>query len=238
MAQKHKAPGPLPEAEWAFHKVPKRELRFCAEWELARLCGKKQPPWLKLTESAKQRVKRLVLTQGAVQELPLEFAIYLQASLKEHAPGVETVALLIDFTESEGAVLDAFRYWLRSRLARKKKRTAATAVNARWRSLLAKIVVLRAVEAGFTRVAAQNKTAELWKQWRFDTATEGFLSPPHWSRALREAKTLRTSLATQPSLAIGDPPYGDPKSPSLLVFIGGFAALAGRRSILVLSPEL
>jgi len=63
------APDPLPESEWAFHKVAKDQLRYCAMWELARLCGNKQKPWRDLPDEAKARfILREQLFAGCRQQ--------------------------------------------------------------------------------------------------------------------------------------------------------------------------
>ncbi len=73
MSPKHETPIIFPEAEWAFYKVPPRELRCCAWWELNRLGGRKRKPWLKLSEAAKQRLLRLAGGQR----------YFLEAALRE-----------------------------------------------------------------------------------------------------------------------------------------------------------
>jgi hypothetical protein len=63
------APLPFPESEWAFHKVKKRDdLRYCAMWELARLRGDKQKPWLDLTPEAQARF--ILREQYSLLEIP------------------------------------------------------------------------------------------------------------------------------------------------------------------------
>lgn len=228
-APKGQAAASFPEAEWAFHKVPQGELRLCAEWELARVGGKQQKPWLQVTGAEKERLRLQLLRYGALQELPLEFGGRLPKSLGGPKGGIYVTAFVVDVTETEGTLVENFRHWLRTSPNRKKWRKKAPNLNPRWRSLLAKIVVLRANEAGLTREAAIERTAELWKKWTFDQATEGFLSPPHWSRALREAKALRRSLRTSPQVIMGDPPYLGADVPGLLYCLEEFSSLAGRR---------
>jgi hypothetical protein len=212
---------------------------LCAEWELARLCGKKQKPWLKLTEGDKKPLRRLIVRQGGLQELPMDYACSLPVLglIKRNRPGLELVVLVVDFAESEAALVASFRHWLRSSPSRKEWRKNAATLNARWRSLLAKVVVLRATEANLKRKAAIEKTAELWRHWQWDHAAAGLLSASHWSRALREAKALRKSLASLPSMMIGDPPYSGAKMPGILLALDEFPELARRRRIQVVSPK-
>lgn len=204
--RKNKTSGALPEAEWAFHKVPQCELRYCAEWELSRLCGRKQQPWLKLTDAAKQRF--VFQEQGSFQEVPIDIGHSLKRCLKKSAPAVQVITFIVDFRENESALLEIFRFWFKSSPHRKKCQKKSATLNGRWRSLLAKIVVLRATEAGFSRAAAKEKTLALWKKWQLNDATSGILSAPHWSRALREAKALRKPLPARNPMIIGNPPYG------------------------------
>ena len=202
------------EYEWAFHKVKKNELRYCAQWELARLCGKKEKPWLKLTKAAKRRF--IYSDQGSLKELDAAAGEVLRPWLKISLPAVKMITLVVDFREDQSVLLKLFENWLESSPYRKRfQRDSAN----RWRSLLSKIVILRAAEAGLSRKAAIQKTAELWRQWKLNGATEGILSAPHWSRALREAKALRRPLQSDKGhLLIGDPPFDDAKpSPFFLV---------------------
>jgi hypothetical protein len=207
MAKKQRAPTILLEAEWAFHKVPQKELRCCAEWELARLCGKQQEPWLKLTKAKKERLLRIITTQTGLHEVPSAFIpLFKEEIPNKYTPGMELITLLVDFSESDASLVKSFRNWLRSSKTRKKWRKKSGVRNTRWRGLLAKIVVLRTHEAGLTRKAAQEETAELWRHWQLDKASAGFLSPEHWSRALSEAKALRVLWVSQTFVALGDPP--------------------------------
>src|SRR2546426_115316 len=128
----------FPDSEWAFHKVPKHELRLCAKWELARLCGQKQKPWLKLTDKTKVRFTR---EQSSLQEIPAKVGNWLNGWLKKETRAVKTITFLIDFQEHDGALIEMFRYWLKS-----SKRKEWQQQHARWRSLLVKSVVLRATE--------------------------------------------------------------------------------------------
>ncbi len=250
MAQRRKAPKPFPEAEWAFHRLHKKELRLCAEWELARLCGRKQKPWLKLTVATKKRLKRLTSRQGGLQELPMEFAHTWVHGHADHSgqhshpdlagmplQGLEVIAFLVDFTETEDTLVHGFRAWLRSSPSRRKWRETAATLNTRWRSLLARIVVLRATEANLTRSAAIEKTSELWRHWQIDKARAGLLSPSHWSRALRQAKALRKAFKSQPSLAFGNPPYSGATLPGVLLVLDDFPELARRRRVQLILPK-
>jgi hypothetical protein len=250
MAQQRKAPKPFPEAEWAFHKVLKNELRLCAEWELARLCGRRQKPWLNLKEAEKKRLRRLTARQGGFRELPMEFAHSWVRGHAEHSgqhsrpdlaeilhQGLEVIAFLVDFTETEDTLVHGFRAWLRSSPSRRQWRETAATLNTRWRSLLAKIVVLRATEANLTRSVAIEKTSELWRHWQIDKASAGFLSPPHWSRALRQAKALRKALSPGFSMVVGNPPFEGASLLGVLLALGEFPELARRRRVQLFLPK-
>lgn len=203
---KNKTSIEFPEDEWAFHKVPKKELRYCAQWELARLCGKEQKPWRKLTDTAKRRFT--FRDQASLHEVDAALGRFLEQWLKRKVPAVKVITLLVDFREDSYVLLELFKHWLESSPHRKRFRMNSPS---RWHSLLARIVVVRATEAGLSREEAKAKTADLWKNWKLDNATEGILSAPHWSRALREARTLRKLLRANNggfNFLICDPPYG------------------------------
>lgn len=230
------APVPLPENEWAFHKVPKVELRYCAKWELTRLCGKKQKPWLQLTDKAKARV--ILQEHTSLQEIPASVGHVLVTSTLRHFFGKEYSALkvvtyLVDFRESESRLLETFRRWLKSSPHRKKWQRQPKPPSDRGRNLLMKIVILRATDAGLTREAAISHTSELWEKWNLKHATTGILSAPHWSRALRLAKKMREKPPIEPvdkaSFVKVDPPYSGRvvREPLTRVVIGGESVLVG-----------
>ena len=223
-------PDPLPEAEWAFHRVPKDKIRYCAMWELGRLWGSKQKPWLTLT--LKERERFVLQEQGSsLQEIPAssgpgaeDFARRVAQSVGEKDSSLKKVTFLVNFREREGILRELFRLWLKYSPQRQKWRKGAKPPRDRWRSLLAKIVILRATEAGLTRESAIRKTAELWKKWKWgqkEAKTGGILSAPHWSRAKRQAMALRERAPV-----ICDPPYNSVSDAKVLqelfrVMLGG-----------------
>jgi hypothetical protein len=192
------APTGLHETEWAFHTLKRKdELPYCALWELARLRGSKQKPWLKLAKKAKAQF--IASEQQVLQEIPPTVGPVLTHSLlghwfgKEHAEK-KAITFLVDVSAGKGKLIEAFTHWLDSTPYRRKWRKKPKPTKARWRSLLSKIVVLRTHEAGLTWSDAINATAELWKAWKLADATQGLLSQPHWNRALCEAKALREPI--------------------------------------------
>jgi hypothetical protein len=191
-SQQHKpAPEPFPECEWAFHKIRRQsELRYCAMWELARLQGAEQKPWLELTDDAKAE-----FISAEHCEL-LEIPDTIGHVLPDPDSALKVITFLVDFGRSEVKLLEAFRRWLRSSPHRKHWRKNPKPPKERWRSLLAKIVILRATEVGLTRKAAIKTTSDLWVAWTTKGVEDGLTSAPHWSRALAEAEALRERKPT------------------------------------------
>jgi len=177
---KKTVPAALPESEWAFHKVRKSEIPYCARWELARLRGSKQKPWLELSEDAKAEF--ISADKWGLLEAPANLDFVGDAT----DSALKVITFLVDFRESEAKLVEGFQRWLRSSPHRKRWRKNLKPPKERWRSQLATIVVFRVTEAGFTRKTAQAKTSDLWKVWQLKQMTA-----PHWSRALRKAKALR-----------------------------------------------
>lgn len=132
------APVKLKQCEWAFHKLKrKEELRYCALWELARLRGSKQKPWLILANRAKE--KFMVSEQDFLQEIPATVGPVLKASLLAHLFGAELsakkpITFLVDFSRGEGQLCDAFKRWLKSSPLRRKWKRKPKATPERWRS--------------------------------------------------------------------------------------------------------
>lgn len=180
----------LPFSEWAFHKLRRKsELPYCALWELARLQGVKQKPWLELPEDAKAEF--ISAEHWGLLEIPDKVG-YIDG---DPASTTKAITFLVDFGESINNLLEAFRRWLRSsphRKGRQKRRQKISKLpQKKWRSLLARIVILRATEARMTRAAAIKHTSDLWAAWTTKGVEAGLTSAPHWSRALSEAKALR-----------------------------------------------
>src|SRR5712664_2064728 len=100
------------ESEWAFHKVPNRELAHCARWELARLSGKKQKPWMNLSDEEKAKIP--LRAQGSLQEIPASVGYWLNGFLKREYPALRPITFLIDFQEDEPALIELFKYWLKA----------------------------------------------------------------------------------------------------------------------------
>jgi hypothetical protein len=223
------APEPFKWTEWAFHKLKRgEELRYCALWELARLRGSKQKPWLKLSERAKE--KFMVSEQDSLQEIPATVGPALSAFFGKKPSPLKTITFLVDLSEGEGKLCDAFLRWLRSSPQRKRWRMKPKATKDRWRSLLSKIVILRATEAGLKWPAAKEATADLWKKWKLDLASQGLLSQSHWDRALNEAKALRRKTVIEKLFV--DPPFdGDAYvvgPPFFRVMIGRTPVITGQ----------
>ena len=187
------APQPLPESEWAFHKVKESELRLCAVWELARLQGAKRKPWLDLTEEEKAKFASasewgLFDAQDAVANPALNLPLTL---CEQDESILQPVTFYINPRASDAVLLKDFRRWLRTSPQRMRRLKRPKPTKNRWRSLLARIVILRAADAGLTRNAAIERTSALWSAWTTKGVQEGLTSAPHWSRALGQAKALR-----------------------------------------------
>jgi hypothetical protein len=170
--QRKPAPVPLRESDWAFHKVPREKLRYCAMWELGRLWGNKQKSWFDLTPKAKERF--VIQDRGSgLQEIPANvaplmvgpFARCLGHSFGEDYSALKPITFLVNFREREGKLRELLKLWLKSSPQRKKWQKKTKPPKDRWRSLLAKIVVLRATEAGLTREAAIQKTSVTSRNW-------------------------------------------------------------------------